>query len=334
MPSAAPPNARAGSVEPATNYDQDVDDFLRDLPLNNDDAAANSPPKDVDKEIKIRKARKPVAKLDEALLLGPNGVTKLRSNARKLKFKGKGHEFSDVGRMLSMYQLWLDDMYPRAKFRDGLKMVEKLGHSKRMQITRRGWMDATKPSRREEDVERIGDGELEMSGGLGGAADDMDLFGDVAGNEGADVPADDELDALMAENATSGSVARKQQTTRPMFEEDEDEMDAIIAEHENATSGSAGHHKSNIYAEINEDQDELNALMAEHESTAAQAQPKQTSKKPNGPFGEDAGPDEDELDALMAEESFKSTGLQQKTTHNVTQNDFQDEEEIMASMGW
>jgi replication fork protection complex subunit Csm3/Swi3 len=44
-----------------------------------------------------------------------------------------------------MYQLWLDDLYPRAKFADGLAMIETLGHRKRIQIMRKEWIDEGKP---------------------------------------------------------------------------------------------------------------------------------------------------------------------------------------------
>ena len=47
--------------------------------------------------------------------------------------------------MLNLYQLWLDDLYPRAKFADGLAMIEKLGHSKRIQVMRKAWIDEGKP---------------------------------------------------------------------------------------------------------------------------------------------------------------------------------------------
>ena len=43
-----------------------------------------------------------------------------------------------------MYQLWLDDLYPRAKFADGLAMIEKLGHTKRLQVMRREWINEGK----------------------------------------------------------------------------------------------------------------------------------------------------------------------------------------------
>lgn len=43
-----------------------------------------------------------------------------------------------------MYQLWLDALYPRAKFGDGLAIIEKLGHTKRMQLLRRDWINESK----------------------------------------------------------------------------------------------------------------------------------------------------------------------------------------------
>ena len=49
-----------------------------------------------------------------------------------------------MARLLNTYQLWLDDLYPRAKFADGLAIIEKLGHTKRMQIMRREWISEGK----------------------------------------------------------------------------------------------------------------------------------------------------------------------------------------------
>ncbi|KAI4246930.1 MAG: hypothetical protein L6R42_009748, partial [Xanthoria sp. 1 TBL-2021] len=53
--------------------------------------------------------------------------------------------YLDLARLLNIYQLWLDDLYPRAKFADGLAMIEKLGHKKRIQIMRREWIHEGKP---------------------------------------------------------------------------------------------------------------------------------------------------------------------------------------------
>lgn len=65
----------------------------------------------------------------------------------------KNEQFSDAARLLNFYQLWLDDLYPRAKFADGLAMIEKLGHSRRLQTMRRQWIDEERPGHRSEDDE-------------------------------------------------------------------------------------------------------------------------------------------------------------------------------------
>ncbi len=54
-------------------------------------------------------------------------------------------QYKDLTRLLNFYQLWLDDLYPRAKFADALAIIEKLGHTKRMQTMRREWINEGKP---------------------------------------------------------------------------------------------------------------------------------------------------------------------------------------------
>lgn len=67
-------------------------------------------------------------------------------------------QFSDVARMLNMYQLWLDDLFPKAKFADGLAMIEKVGHQKHMQVMRKAWIDEGKPRPYNDDDTRSDDG--------------------------------------------------------------------------------------------------------------------------------------------------------------------------------
>ncbi|KAK3696448.1 chromosome segregation in meiosis-related protein [Vermiconidia calcicola] len=271
MPSAAAPNPRVGSAGPDDldrlfNYDDAVQDFLTDIPLNNDQENTNNPTaqdssKNIDEEVVIRKKRKPVPKLDENLLLSQAGIPKLRKITKsRLKFRGKGHEFSDMSTLLNMYQLWLDDLYPRAKFRDALRMVEKLGHSKRMQVTRRTWLDETKPRAREPSPDRVGD--VEMSGALPDSGAGAETQGSAGGGEDAisgdavqpetnkaattteqepdDAPDDDELEALLAESAPSGPTLRTQPPQkRGPFEEDDsdgDDLDALLSEQPGADS--------------------------------------------------------------------------------------------------
>ncbi|PKS12373.1 hypothetical protein jhhlp_000577 [Lomentospora prolificans] len=88
----------------------------------------------------VKRARIPRVKLDEQRLLSEDGIPRLRKRARKLRLKGKGHEFADAARILSLYQLWLDDLFPKAKFSDALSMVEKAGHKTILLKTRREWI--------------------------------------------------------------------------------------------------------------------------------------------------------------------------------------------------
>ncbi|EQB49426.1 hypothetical protein CGLO_11242 [Colletotrichum gloeosporioides Cg-14] len=106
----------------------------------------------LEEEVEVSKrARVPRVKLDEARLLSDNGIPKLRKRAAGLQFKGKGHEFSDAARLLSFYQLWLDDLFPKAKFLDALAMVEKTGHKKQIAHKRLGWINEGKPKTWEAD---------------------------------------------------------------------------------------------------------------------------------------------------------------------------------------
>ena len=260
MPLAIATNVQADPSAPDDldnlfNYDDAVEDFLQDLPIGkdqqNNNSAPQEPAKNIDEEITVKKKRKPVPKLDEARLLSQQGIPKLRKITKsRLKFRGKGHECSDISRLLNTYQLWLDDLYPREKFRDALGRVEKLGHSKRMQITRRAWLDATKPHQREASPERIGDtamsGAVPGAGGEGHSADEDAIFGTSmqreeenstaqADKEVNDGPEDDELDALLAGNGASvpsRDAMPPQRRTGPFEEDDpdEDELDALLAE--------------------------------------------------------------------------------------------------------
>lgn len=255
-------------------------------------------------------------------LLSSAGIPKLRRIAKdKLKFKGKGHEFSDISRMLNLYQLWLDDLYPKAKFKDGLTMVEKLGHTKRMQVSRRAWIDESKGFRRreDEDVEmRLEDSERQGEGNhdellpIPNRAKEP-VSGQEQGQGGADAPDEDELDALLGEEPAAAVPNAAGHGVKPQGPfQDQDEPD----------------------------EDELDALLNEDPQPAAQ--PKQPTTKQKGPF-EDDEDDDDELDALLAEEpqsnkvngsATGNVGGTQHSTDKGKEADFADDEEAMAEMGW
>ena len=307
MPTAVAPNHRAGSAAPDDldnlfNYNDAVEDFLKDIPLGKENAQSNDNTaqglaKDIDEEITIKKKRKPNPKLDENRLLSDAGIPRLRRITKtRLKFRGKGHEFSDISRLLNTYQLWLDDLHPRAKFKDALTDVEKVGHTKRMQVTRRAWLDATKPQLRDASPEK--DEDFVMSGALPNTGTRED---DTNAAEEEDDPVIG--DSLTQQDTQNDSSRSNDANNAP----DDDELDALLAEDSNATS-------------------------------MARTVPVQRNK---GPF-EDDDSDNDDLDALLAAEpslpnsNAVGGGTQKSSKTNDNQlpfdDDFGDEEEAMAGM--
>ncbi|KAI9798914.1 MAG: hypothetical protein M1825_004927 [Sarcosagium campestre] len=208
---------------------QDVDTSLN-APAEPSGPANRKRPADdlgIDEEVQITKKKRVNVKLDEEKLLSQQGIPKLRRIAKeRLRFKGKGHEFSDVHKLLRVYQLWLDDLFPKAKFEDGIAIIEKLGHSRRLQTMRREWIDEGKPRAspvRDTSVDGLDDDTVEnqkegLDSGFprsdGGEVRGEDVIADgylrdekIAhlhlgaddAEDAASVPGEDELDALLAE---------------------------------------------------------------------------------------------------------------------------------------
>jgi replication fork protection complex subunit Csm3/Swi3 len=145
--------------------------------------------------------------------------------------------------MLNMYQLWLDDLYPRAKFADALAIIEKVGHTKRMQVMRKDWIDEGKPRRAtdrdEEDIEENvpeRPSTEQITATMEGIEQDQGAEEQQYGaeeqaqaKEGAD-PDEDELDALLAESAqfsTSTSKTLPSRTAGTVDDPFADEMEAM-----------------------------------------------------------------------------------------------------------
>ncbi|KAH8660918.1 replication fork protection component Swi3-domain-containing protein [Tricladium varicosporioides] len=152
------PSAGGEQLDDLFDYDLDMEDdpFAEPLTttappkLGAGNAGNNARKEDklgIDDEVEqTRKPRAPRVKLDEHRLLSAAGIPKLRKRAKDhLKFKGKGHEYSDATRLLQFYQLWLDDLFPKARFLDALAMVEKMGHKRMMQVARIEWINEGKP---------------------------------------------------------------------------------------------------------------------------------------------------------------------------------------------
>ncbi|RKF56944.1 Chromosome segregation in meiosis protein 3 [Golovinomyces cichoracearum] len=140
-------NYDAGLNDPFSNNYQPVSTQKEREDSRNTSSIHRNEDLGIDDEIDlIRKQRAPRVKLDEELLLSSEGIPKLQSKAKRFQVKGKGQEFSDTFKLLSMYQLWLDDLFPKARFLDAVAMVEKLGHKKKVLAMRMDWIDDHKSS--------------------------------------------------------------------------------------------------------------------------------------------------------------------------------------------
>ncbi|THH26470.1 hypothetical protein EUX98_g7723 [Antrodiella citrinella] len=116
---------------------------------------SSSPPRDLDGDDEGGKGKKDGAdgekpkrkqppKLDEARLLGPNGFPVLVKHTKSFKPRGKGHEASDLNRLMQIYQFWAHKMYPKNHFGENVQRIEKLCHSKRMGVAMSVWRDESK----------------------------------------------------------------------------------------------------------------------------------------------------------------------------------------------
>ncbi|KAK7917759.1 hypothetical protein PG985_011367 [Apiospora marii] len=352
----------------------DVDDFADPFADSGDENAkgkADTNPKKrkdasglgIEEEVNVaKKQRVPNVKLDAPRLLSDKGIPKLRRKARELKFKGKGHEFSDTARLLSFYQLWLDDLFPKAKFLDALAMIEKTGHTKHMQMERIGWINEGKPK-----PPRDTDDEDEVP----------EIITDILGRDAAVLPA---RKAPMFQN-NGGSSERprtpavgdglfgdediydatprgSKKTTAPATNvaggepDEEEDLDALMAEEEAqraAPSTSLFGNGGSLFGNgkpaasksipsrpaVPDDDDDLDALMAEAEAQSSKPPQPLVVSKPNkksGPFVDDD--DEDDLDALMAEAEAAESRPAPKPQPPapVERSADADEEEAMAEM--
>ena len=87
-----------------------------------------------------------------------------------------------MARLLNAFQLWLDDLYPRAKFADGLAIIERLGHTKRMQTMRREWIQEG------ESRETLGSLTEGAEKQAGGQKSNLDQCGEIESIEGPRTP--------------------------------------------------------------------------------------------------------------------------------------------------
>lgn len=188
-------------------------------------------------------------------------------------------QFSDAARLLSFYQEWLDDLFPKANFLDALAMVEKAGHKGTMRIARQQWIDESKPK--------------------AAAAEDDE---DYRIHQGRSGPQQADRVAPIFENAAKSAGERAKTPSADDLFGDDDIYGATPRRNTDSTAPSRQLADNGI-----PDEDDLDALMAEAEAESGAAQ-RTTSGPSSAPFesifgngGRGTEPDDDELDALMAE---------------------------------
>ncbi|KAL4915151.1 replication fork protection component Swi3-domain-containing protein [Aspergillus aurantiobrunneus] len=265
-------------VDDLFDYDVGLDGILQEINTNSSstNALKQFSPQDnsgvvlgLDEEVRVAKKRQPVAKLDEHRLLTQAGIPKLRRSARKnLKLKGKGHEFSDLARLLNFYQLWLDDLFPRAKFADGLAIIERLGHSRSLQTMRRAWIDEEKLKPTDDETSgpvqtRLNDGNV-ASNTTTLAGNPQSIPHSTSRSHGR---LDDVGEGLFIPEITADKRASNNGDVPP--DDDFDELDALLREHRDESDvgriasiemAGSGHHSP-----YNDEFDEIDALLREHE---------------------------------------------------------------------
>ncbi|KAK5656612.1 hypothetical protein OQA88_4592 [Cercophora sp. LCS_1] len=268
----------------------------------------------IDEEIEVgKKPRVPRVKLDETRLLSEKGIPKLRKVAPKLKLKGKGHEFGDAARLLSFYQEWLDDLFPKATFLDSLAMVEKLGHKTTIRNERLRWIDEGRPKPAFDEDEEPREGSA--------APRQPSRIAPIFEKSAARAKTPENSDDLFMDNIFDATPRTDAGTSKPADDvPEDDDLDALMAEAGGTTaSSSAAPAFGSIFGNGlpkkpsqsgAPDDDDLEALMAEAE-TSASAKPVAKPTMGTSIFGDGrpkpsasgSGGDaeEDDLDALMAE---------------------------------
>ncbi|KAK3337697.1 replication fork protection component Swi3-domain-containing protein [Cercophora scortea] len=275
----------------------------------------------IEQELDLKKKpRVPRVKLDETRLLSDKGLPKVRKMGPKLKLKGKGHEFSDASRLLSFYQEWLDDLFPKATFLDALAMVEKAGHKTIMRNQRLKWIEEgrPKPTANDEVYWREEASAPRSRHASQPAAPVAPIFDKARQERPATPPVDD----LFGDEDIYNATPRADAAPRPAPNDipDDDDLDALMAEAENNAAvttrsifggggGGGGVATKPTQASGEPDEDDLDALMAESEAQAAPAKPSQPATvasifggdKAKGTPVMDFDDYDDDLDALMAE---------------------------------
>ncbi|CAL8082587.1 unnamed protein product [Calicophoron daubneyi] len=130
----------------STSPDESVDGVQRSPPDGSTLNRATGEAEEVDEDVlnRLRKMSKgaakrvpknPRPKFDPPRLLGDNGLPALLKAFQNVKFKGKGHEFEDLDRLLFVYEAWANRLVPKSTFPEVIERLEKVGSRREIQVT-------------------------------------------------------------------------------------------------------------------------------------------------------------------------------------------------------
>ncbi|EDO15734.1 hypothetical protein Kpol_1073p22 [Vanderwaltozyma polyspora DSM 70294] len=81
----------------------------------------------------ITKKRKPTVKLSSDQLLSDRGLPYVLANGpKRIRISKKNSNHQNLNNIILFYQLWAHDVFPRAKFKDFIKLCNTLGKSDRI----------------------------------------------------------------------------------------------------------------------------------------------------------------------------------------------------------
>lgn len=68
----------------------------------------------------------------------------LRNESRYIQFQGKGHEAADLKKLMTYYTIWANNLYPKFRFKDFAKKVQKPASTSRVKVVVAEWQDEYK----------------------------------------------------------------------------------------------------------------------------------------------------------------------------------------------
>ncbi|KAJ4298390.1 chromosome segregation in meiosis- protein [Collariella sp. IMI 366227] len=328
MPSKTGSGAGDGTTREKTTTSF-VDDYLADW--GDDDPFRSPSPEPAKSGANVNEKKKDTLGIDKEL--------DLKKKARVPRVK-----LDETRRLLSFYQEWLDDLFPKATFLDALAMVEKTGHKTTMRSARLKWIDESKPraAAEEEEEEHL----IHQGSTVPRQPDRIAPIFEKSTQERAKTPTADDLfgdddiyNATPRQNTSSTAPGRQVVSDDVP---DEDDLDALMAEAESGPgdrtqpSGPASVPYRSIFGDgirrmapapapaprAEPDDDDLEALMAEAE---AQSRSRPGQLAPQGSTSAGSGsnqqtvevePNDDDLDALMAEAEAQAPTLVQPAAKN------------------